>query len=204
MRVALVVACFAGVLAWDASAQKADKPAAGKSDAAAMRLFRARCSACHAIDRVSHRRASRDEWREIVDRMRRMPQSGISPKDARVILDVLVAMNGGQKAEENVALGGHRVFGRKRWLAILETARVRKGKVKIGGVAYTASLSGRTLTLKRGKKSHELSFRGNGKPGKSSVIDSWRVGDVRYEIRLVLYEIRGGVVRVGRAIRRRS
>jgi len=198
MRTACVLAL--GVLA--AGVFGSDKVTATKQRSRA--LFLKRCSACHAPDRVFHREATRGEWREIVNRMRRMPQSGISPKDADLILDYLVSLRGAAAPDGGETLGGHRVFGRKRWLSIVEIRTATDGIVKIGGVSYGVEHKGRTVTLRRGKTRLTLSFRGNGKPGKTAKLDAWKVGDTTYEVHLVLYSVRGDRVRIGRAIRRRS
>ncbi len=165
-------------------------------------LFLARCSSCHDPGRVYHRRASRDEWREIVDRMRRMPQSGISPGDAGVILDYLVSLGDAPRPSEEPPLGGRAAYGRK-WLSILETAEVREDRVTLGGVLYEVERDDLTLTLRPDKKvRHVVSLTGKGAVGRTALIDRWSIGRVGYELHLVLYEIRGETVRVARALKR--
>ena len=71
-----------------AAATGASEKVVPKKEPDGRRLFLARCSTCHDPGRVSHRGASRGEWREIVFRMQRMPQSGISKADANKIIGV--------------------------------------------------------------------------------------------------------------------
>ncbi len=163
-------------------------------------LFLARCSACHDPGRVSHRIASRDAWREIVYRMQRMPQSGISKRDAAAIIDYL-ASPAKTRAPTGKTLGGRKGYG-KEWLSILETATVRDGTVRIGGRDYKASVKGLTVFLRRGKKSRTVALTKDGKPALTSMTDEWRIGKTRYEVHLVLYDVRGDRVRVARALRR--
>lgn len=134
-------------------------------------LFLERCSACHDPGRVRHRRAGRDEWREIVDRMRRMPQSGISPEEARIILDYLAPRGAGAPAAPPPASDA--------WLSFLEIARIREGRVRLGGVDYGAEIRGAAVLLTHGSIRHLL------EPGGSVRIDAWRVGRTRYEIHLL-------------------
>ncbi len=165
-------------------------------------LFLARCSACHDPGRVHHRRASRDEWREIVDRMRRMPQSGISPRDAEVILDYLVSLGEAAPDAGEEALGGRSAYGPK-WLSVLEVATVREDRVRLGGVLYEVERDHLELTLRPDKKvRHVVSLTEKGAAGKTARLDRWKVGRVAYEVHLVLYQIRGETVRVGRALKR--
>jgi len=169
---------------------------------AARQLFLARCSSCHDPGRVYHRQATRGEWREIVDRMRRMPQSGISPSDAGVILDYLVSLREAPEESEEPPLGGRAAYGRK-WLSILETAEVREDRVQLGSVLYEVERDDLTLTLRPDKKvRHIVSLTEKGAVGKTARLDRWSIGPVTYELHLVLYEIRGETVRVARALKR--
>ncbi len=177
------------------ASEKLQKSGGGPS---ARALFLARCSACHDPGRVSHRVASRDEWREIVYRMQRMPQSGISPADAAAILDHLAAP---ARRAPKASVGGRKAYG-KEWLSILETATVRDGAVRIGGRDYKASVKGLTVFLRRGKRSRTVALSDDGKPARTAITDEWRIGRTRYEVHLVLYEVRGDTVRLGRALRR--
>ena len=88
MRCAALFLLLTGFAALSAE-PPASKEAEATREISPKRLFRRRCSSCHAPARVFHRAAGRGEWREIVDRMRRMPQSGISPEDADIIVDYL-------------------------------------------------------------------------------------------------------------------
>ncbi|NOU27671.1 MAG: hypothetical protein HOO96_07195 [Polyangiaceae bacterium] len=55
-------------------------------------LFAARCSKCHALSRALGAAPKDDEyWKVYVTRMRRQPQSGISPEDEPPILRFLHA-----------------------------------------------------------------------------------------------------------------
>ncbi|MHC4548777.1 MAG: c-type cytochrome [Planctomycetota bacterium] len=166
-------------------------------------LFQARCSACHDPGRVHHRRASRDEWREIVDRMRRMPQSGISPGDAEIILDYLVSLGGQVPAAREQRRGGRAAFAGREWLSILEIATVREERVRLGGVVYEVEPDEFELTLRPDKKvRHVVSLTEKGAVDRTALLDRWQVGRVAYELHLVLFEIRGETFRVARALKR--
>ena len=182
-----------------AIALPAEKPSAKAPPGKAKRLFLSRCSSCHDPGRVYHRTAARDEWREIVNRMRRMPQSGISPQDAAIILDYLVSLRG--RAPEGTRIGGRRAYG-KEWLAILQVAAVRDGRVRLGRVSYAATRDGLEVALKRGKQRHVVSLTAAGQAGKTARIDRWKIGKAIYELHLVLYEIRGETVRIAHALRK--
>jgi hypothetical protein len=165
-------------------------------------LFLSRCSSCHDPGRVHHRRADRDEWREIVDRMRRMPQSGISPREAEIILDYLVSLGEGAPAPQERVLGGRAAYG-PEWLSILEVATVREDRVRLGGVLYEVEADGLELTLRPDKEiRHVVSLTGKGAAGRTARVRRWKAGKVAYEVHLVLYAIRGDEVRVARALRR--
>lgn len=194
---AMAVLVLAGAIAISGAAE----PPRGAP--AARELFLARCSTCHDPGRVNHRRAGRDEWREIVDRMRRMPQSGISPKDGEIILDYLVSLNEGAPVpSEESALGGRKAYGPK-WLSVLEVATVREDRVRLGGVVYEVERDDLELTLRPDKEvRHHVSLTAEGAAGKTALLDRWTVGAFTYEVHLVLYEIRGENCRVGRALRR--
>lgn len=59
----------------------------GADVGASYRLFSARCSRCHTLDRpLSADVRSLDHWKAYVSRMRRNPGSGISPRDGEQIL----------------------------------------------------------------------------------------------------------------------
>ncbi|MFQ5845376.1 MAG: c-type cytochrome, partial [Planctomycetota bacterium] len=171
------------------------------------KLFRARCSACHDPSRVFHRRASLDEWREIVERMRRMPQSGISPAEAKRIVAYLRSLRPRRPVGSK---GGRRVGGRKaygpEWLSILETATVRDGRVRLGGRIYTVRIRAGEVRLHDAPKSRTwvVSLTPEGRPGRTARIERWQVGAKTYEVHLVLYERRGETVRLGRALRVKS
>ncbi|MHC4954145.1 MAG: hypothetical protein ACYTGZ_09660 [Planctomycetota bacterium] len=202
-----VLAPFA--LALVAAQAEEAAPAKSKTDDAARRLFRRKCRACHDPNRVLHRSAGRAEWREIVERMRRMPQSGISRSDAATILDYLVSLHvtpiekAARAGEAKGRLGGRRAFGAE-WISILEVATVRNGKVSVGGHEYAAQPEGRSLTLTSGEKKAFVSLDAQGKPERTTRIDSWNLGKVRYELHLVLYEIRKKRFRVGIGLRKRA
>jgi hypothetical protein len=58
---------------------------------AAYETFAHRCSRCHAVDRaLAVRHGTAAEWRDVVDRMRRLPHSGIASADVRPITEFLV------------------------------------------------------------------------------------------------------------------
>ncbi len=193
-------ALWALLLATAIAALAAEDPPRGSSGP--RELFLARCSSCHDPGRVYHRQASRDEWREIVDRMRRMPQSGISPRDAPVILDYLVSLGETPREIEEPPLGGRAAYGRK-WFSILETAEVREDRVQLGGILYEVERDDLTLTLRPDKKvRHIVSLTEKGAALETALLDRWSIGQVAYELHLVLYEIRGETVRVARALKR--
>ncbi len=57
----------------------------------ACQLAEERCSHCHSLDRVMALRVSRPhEWTHYVERMRRMPSSGIARTESPVIVRCLV------------------------------------------------------------------------------------------------------------------
>lgn len=168
------------------------------------RLFLARCSTCHDPGRVYHRRADRDEWREVVRRMQRMPQSGIAPREADRIIDYLVSLRGRTRAPANdgrESVGGREAYG-KEWLSVLEIATVSEGGVRLGGRDYKVEVDGRSAVLTRGRKSHLVGLDDRGRPAATARVNGWKIGDTAYEIHLVFYEIRAGRVRLGRALRR--
>lgn len=171
----------------------------------AERLFRKRCSLCHDPMRVYHRIAGRDEWREIVTRMQRMPQSGISPADAKVIIEYLVSLRGqGVRKRARGRFGGRKAWG-DEWISVLETARPgANGTVVLGGKRYKVSVDGLTGHLQRGKrgKLHTVTLDKNGRGGTTSLARSWKIGETPYEIHLILYAVRDGVPLFGRALRR--
>jgi len=200
MRFLLPILLLAvAVVAGDGKKRK-DAPSSGEP--AAKRLFLQRCSACHDPSRVYHRQAARGEWKEIVDRMRRMPQSGISPRDAEVILGYLVSLRGKAPAPPQARLGGKSAFGGE-WLSILQTATVRDGAVGLGRRTYDATRDGLTVSLRYGRRTRVVSLTADGKPCETSVLDRWRVGKTTYELHLVLYELAGDTVRVARALKKR-
>jgi hypothetical protein len=184
------------------------KGTSGAGDPAAEKLFRARCSACHDPSRVYHRQASPAEWREIVERMRRMPHSGIARADAKQILAYLVSLSARPEGRRPGTKGGKRLGGRKaygpEWLSILETATVRDGKARLGGRAYGATIEDRVVRLRSRAKRRTVSLTADGRPGRTALIDRWQVGSKTYEVHVVFYERRGEVVRLARALRVKS
>lgn len=52
-------------------------------------LTERKCTACHDRDRFAEPRHSSSQWRDIVDKMRRIPGSAISPADAEIVLRCL-------------------------------------------------------------------------------------------------------------------
>ena len=187
--------------AWSLNRADASEKIVARSPA---ELFRARCSACHDPSRTNHRRASRDGWREIVNRMQRMPQSGITPAEAGIIIDYLAGRDARTSTKASAPkgrVGGRKAYG-KDWLAVLEIATVRNGKVVIGGRTYAAAREGLQVSLKRGKRIRTVSLTPEGRGGETAVSDRWRVGTVTYELHLVLYEVHGDTIRIGRALKR--
>jgi hypothetical protein len=53
-------------------------------------LAQRKCTACHDRDRIVHARMNAEEWRDTVDKMRRLPGSTISPVEGEVILRCLL------------------------------------------------------------------------------------------------------------------
>lgn len=192
MRALLPLLLFATAAAVGAPGKDADNREAKK-------LFEKRCSACHDPGRVYHRTADRDEWREIVQRMRRMPQSGITRADAKIILDYLVSLRGG--GDRRDALGGRAAYG-EEWLSVLETALVKDGRVRLGGRDYTAERDGKSVTLRYRGKEYAVALPEGDEAPTTARTGGWRIGETRYEVHLVLYRIRGDAVRIGRALRR--
>jgi ferredoxin-NADP reductase/mono/diheme cytochrome c family protein len=56
-------------------------------------LVQQRCSRCHTLDRVLGARKDAQGWLATVDRMRRLPGSGIAESEVKVILSYLLAEN---------------------------------------------------------------------------------------------------------------
>ncbi len=185
-----------------AAAEPAAKAPRGRS--AAAKLFRARCASCHDPSRVFHRRASASQWRATVDRMRRMPHSGITKADADKIVQYLVDLGGKRPAAlggKPKRLGGRRAYG-KEWLAVLETARVNDGEVSLGGRDYTARVAGNEVTLWHTKgKPFVVSLDPAGRAGRTQRVDSWKVGRKTYAVHLIFYERIGDQARLGLALR---
>jgi mono/diheme cytochrome c family protein len=202
---AILVLLAAGALVAAAGdTPEASAPAAPAEPAtkAARALFLARCSACHDPGRVYHRIAGPDEWRSIVDRMRRMPQAGISPREADVIVAYLVSLRGGAAAAPATGrVGGPEAYG-PEWISVLEVATVREGAVRLGGKGYRVAVDGRAATVQRGGWTRRVALDEAGEVAETALMESWRIGTVAYEVHLVLYEIRDGRVRLGRALRR--
>lgn len=197
MRALLLLPLLATAATLAAPRERAPRP----GDPAA--LFRARCTSCHDAHRVFHRAAGRDEWRAIVERMRTMPQSGIAPEEAPPLVDYLVAVSsaGAARPAPGTRIGGPAAFG-DDWIAVLETAAVRDGTVRLGGVTYEARLKGLEATLSAGGRRHVVSLTETGALGCTSRIAAWRAGEAGYEVHLALYEAAGASVRVARALRR--
>ena len=139
----------------------------GRSRTDQERLFRKRCSTCHDPGRVYHRNAGKDEWREIVDRMRRMPHSGITPTEAPIIIDYLVSLRGKRSAARK---SGKTTRG--DWLSVLETAVVKDSRVRIGRHGYAVSTEGNSVTLTRNGEEHVIG------PERSARVGAWRIGKV--------------------------
>ena len=49
-----------------------------------------KCTACHDRDRIVYARHSPDEWRNIVEKMRRLPGSSITAAEGDIILRCLI------------------------------------------------------------------------------------------------------------------
>jgi len=194
---ALLLPLLAAAAAMGAPRERAGRP----GDPAA--LFRARCTSCHDANRVFHRAAGRDEWRAVVERMRTMPQSGIAPDEAPPLVDYLVAVSsaGAARPAPDARLGGPGAFG-DDWVAVLETAAVRDGMVRLGGVVYEVRVHGLEATLLAGGRRHVVSLTAEGAAGRTARIAAWRAGEAGYEVHLVLYDAAAGAIRVARALRR--
>ena len=183
----LFVVLYVGVgLAWASKKKVASNPR--MKDAV---LFRRRCSACHDPARVSHRRASRDGWREIVWRMQRMPQSGITPDEARQIVGYLA----GRRAGARSARVRRTRKIETRFLAVLNTAKVRDQRARLGRRIFDVMVRGDIVTLTHADKKHEI--RGEA----TAVIDSWRVGKTTYELHLFVVQ-REPTLRIGLGLKK--
>ena len=69
--------------------------------AQAYRLYEAKCGSCHSLNRASRKaNLSKDEWTDIVYRMRDMASSHISDAQAKSILDVVVWEDQHSQAKE--------------------------------------------------------------------------------------------------------
>lgn len=196
---ALVLVLLLGAIAAGADATPQPKEQKKKSTKSPRELFLARCGACHAPDRVAHRAASRDGWREIVNRMRRMPQSGISPADAAIILDYLAATPRAKKRKAR----GRSAYG-AAWLSILEIATVRGDHVRLGGKVYEVERAGDTVVLFHGEEETPLALPVAKGRAKTLRVDQWTTGKVRYEVHLVLYEMTAKRIRLARALKKVS
>ena len=53
-------------------------------------LTEQRCTACHERDRIIYADHTPDEWRNTVERMRRLPGSSIAPSETATILQCLL------------------------------------------------------------------------------------------------------------------
>ena len=155
-------------------------------------LFRRRCSACHDPARVSHRQAGRDQWREIVWRMQRMPQSGIAPGEARRIVNYLAR----KRTDSPSRRARETRKPETRFLAVLNTARVRDKRVRLGRRSFDVEVSGDIVRLKLAGQKHEI--RGAG----TVVVDSWRVGKTTYELHLFVVA-RKPTLRIGLGLKKR-
>ncbi len=70
-------------------------------------VFAQRCSRCHSLARPLDSGITEDEyWQTYVERMRRMPSSGISQTDATVILRFLHWYSQAKIAEKKAKAGG--------------------------------------------------------------------------------------------------
>lgn len=56
----------------------------------ACELTEQRCTTCHERDRIVYARMNTEDWRETIDRMRRMPGSTIKPGETDTILYCLL------------------------------------------------------------------------------------------------------------------
>jgi hypothetical protein len=82
VAIALLVAC---------KEQPPLYPANAPPDIAeACTLAQRKCTACHDRDRIVYARMTAEEWRETVDKMRRLPGSSISPAEGETILRCLL------------------------------------------------------------------------------------------------------------------
>ncbi len=72
------------------------KPAAPAAPAAAdgKALFEQKCSVCHALDRATSRKETKEKWAEIVKTMRSKKTDWISDADAARIVDYLASQHG--------------------------------------------------------------------------------------------------------------
>ena len=89
-----------------------------------------------------------------------------------------------------------------RVIAVLETAAVRDGTVRLGGVVYEVRVHGLEATLLAGGRRHVVSLTAEGAAGRTARIAAWRAGEAGYEVHLVLYDAAAGAIRVARALRR--
>jgi ferredoxin-NADP reductase/mono/diheme cytochrome c family protein len=81
-------------------------PAAIDLNMAAKRM-EDRCSKCHNLDRIAGAHKDARGWRTTVNRMRALPDSGISAEDSRIIISYLASQMGpkGSAATANLELG---------------------------------------------------------------------------------------------------
>ena len=84
--VAVVAACAGEQLALVSASDRARTPPSVR-DACA--LAEQKCSRCHDLERIQLAHHALVDWPVYVDRMRRLPGSGITPGDASVILRCL-------------------------------------------------------------------------------------------------------------------
>ena len=186
------------LLALAVAAGEKKKPADGGGAA----LVAARCSSCHSPNRLNHRALSRDGWRAVVERMRRMPQSGISSEDARRIVDYLARRD--TKAPAARAARGRVGRYGEPWLSILEIATARNDRVRLGGVEYEVERAGDGIVLIGENAEKALTLPAGGKAARTYRVDGWRIGRIAYEVHVVLYEIGEERIRVARALKKLS
>ncbi len=199
LLLATLVAGAASVTS-EASEKKTKAPAPARPQPR-QSLFLARCSSCHSPSRVFHRRAGAAEWREIVNRMRRMPLSGISARDGRSIVAYLISLGRQPTGKRGRVVGGRAAYG-DEWLSVLEVAAGKDGVVRLAGRPYRVVGSGLSATLRRAGKKWGVALSSDGNVLATARLDGWSVGKTRYERHLVLYDVRGETRRFAVALRK--
>jgi ferredoxin-NADP reductase len=84
-----------------------DLPPAAIDVSLAAKRMEERCSKCHNLDRIAGARKDARGWLTTVNRMRALPDSGISAQDARIIISYLASQMGpkGPPAAANLEVG---------------------------------------------------------------------------------------------------